>query len=110
MIYKLVFIFFFLNFNTFAHDYPQYQAIDGYNCDRASDINLTNQCRQSRKWTKPYNGILYDGHIHPQHTKNIDKCHRYKNGIVSHFLNYLKLIIICIDSITLNEFKSLIIV
>ena len=73
MIYKLVFIFFFLNFNTFAHDYPQYQAIDGYNCDRASDINLTNQCRQSRKWTKPYNGILYDGHIHPQHTKNIDK-------------------------------------
>ena len=74
MIYKLVFIFlFFLNFNTFAHDYPQSQAIDGYNCDRASDINLTNQCRQSRKWTKPYNGMLYDGHIHPQGTKNISK-------------------------------------
>ena len=57
----------------YAQDYPQSQAIDGYNCDRASDINLTNQCRQSRKWTKPYYGMLYDGHIHPQRTKNIDK-------------------------------------
>ena len=74
MIYKLVFIFlFFLNFNTFAHDYPQSQAIDGYTCDKASDINLTDQCRQSRKWAEPYNGMLYDGHIHPQNTKNIDK-------------------------------------
>ena len=57
----------------YAQDYPQSQAIDGYNCDRASDINLTNQCRQSRKWTEPYDGMLYDGHIHPQRTKNIDK-------------------------------------
>tara|TARA_A100001015_G_C14898501_1_gene675397 strand:+ start:118 stop:1191 length:1074 start_codon:yes stop_codon:yes gene_type:complete len=74
MFIKLTFLLLFLlNFNAYSHDFPQSQAIDGYDCKKASEINLTDQCRKSRKWTEPYDGVLYDCHIHPNHTKNIDK-------------------------------------
>ena len=74
MLHKFIFLLLIsINFSLYSHDFPNSQAIDGYDCSRASEINLTDQCRQSRKWTEPYDGVLYDCHIHPNHTKNIDK-------------------------------------